>query len=65
MRYLVLTHYLELWYPKGAHFELIDYSNADYTGCKVGRKSTSKTCQFLSRSLVCWSSKKKILLPYP
>jgi hypothetical protein len=59
MRYLVLTHYLELWYPKGAHFELVDYSNADYTGCKVGRKSTSKTCQFLSRSLVCWSSKKK------
>jgi hypothetical protein len=27
MRYLVLTPYLGLWYPKGAHFELIGYSD--------------------------------------
>jgi hypothetical protein len=59
MRYLVLTSYLGLWYPKGAHFELIGYYDADYTGCKVDRKSTSETCQFLGRSLVCWSSKKQ------
>jgi hypothetical protein len=44
MRYLVFTPYLCLWYPKGAHFELIGYSNADYTGCKVDRKSTFRTC---------------------
>jgi hypothetical protein len=25
----------------------------------VDRKSTSETCQFLGRSLVCWSSKKQ------
>jgi hypothetical protein len=30
MRYLVLTPYLGLWYPKGAHFELIGYSDVDY-----------------------------------
>jgi hypothetical protein len=59
MRYLVLTPYLGLWYPKGAHFELIGYSNVDYVGCKVDRKSTSGTCQFLGRSLVYWSSKKQ------
>jgi hypothetical protein len=53
MRYLVLTPYLGLWYPKGAHFELIGYSDVDYAGCKVDRKSTSVTCQFLGRSLVC------------
>jgi hypothetical protein len=58
MRYLVLIPYLGLWYPKGAHFELIDYSDADYAGCKVDRKRTSETCQFIGRSLVCWSSKK-------
>jgi hypothetical protein len=52
MRYLVLTPNLGLWYPKGSHFELIGYSNADYVGCKVDRKSTSETCQFLGRSLV-------------
>jgi hypothetical protein len=59
MRYLVLTPYLGLWYPKGAHFELISYSDADYAECKVDRKFTSQTCQFLGRSLVCWSSKKE------
>jgi hypothetical protein len=60
MGYLVLTPYLSLWYPKGAHFELIGYSDVDYAGCKVDRKSTSGTCQFLGRSLVCWSSKNQI-----
>jgi hypothetical protein len=59
MRYLVLTPYLHLWYPKGAHFELIYYSNVDYVRCNVDRKSTSGACQFLGRSPVCWSSKKQ------
>jgi hypothetical protein len=59
MRYLVLTLYFGLWYPKGAHFEVIGYSDADYAGCKVDRKSTSGTCQFIGRSLVCWFSKKQ------
>jgi hypothetical protein len=57
-RYLVLTPYLVLWYPKGGHFELIGYSDADCAGCKVNRKSTSATCQLFGRSLVCWYSKK-------
>jgi hypothetical protein len=59
MRYLVLTPNLGLWYPKGSHFDLIGYSNADYAGCKVDRKSISGTCQFLDTSLVSWSSKKQ------
>jgi hypothetical protein len=44
MRYLILTPYLGLWYPKGTHFELIGYSDVDYAGCKVDRRSTSRTC---------------------
>jgi hypothetical protein len=52
MRYLVLTHNLGLWYPKGSHFELLGYMDADYARCKVDRKSTSGTCQFLGWSLV-------------
>jgi hypothetical protein len=52
IRYLVLTPNLGLWYPKGSHFDLISYSDADYARCKVDRKSTSRTCQFLGRSLV-------------
>jgi hypothetical protein len=58
MRYLGLTSNLGLWYPKGSHFDLIGYSNADYARCKVDRKSTFGTCQFLGRSLVSRSSKK-------
>jgi hypothetical protein len=57
--YLVLTPKLGLWYPKGSHFELLGYSDADYVGCKVDKKSNSGTCQFLGRSLVSWSSKKQ------
>ena len=53
----VLEAYTKYWfvYPKGAKFELVGYSNSDYAGCKVERKSTSDTCQLLGRSLVSWS----------
>ena len=59
LRYLVHTPNLGLWYPKGSKFNLLGYSDSDYAGCKVDRKSTSGTCQFLGRSLVSWSSKKQ------
>jgi hypothetical protein len=55
MRYLVLTPNLGLWYPKGSHFELLGYLDADYARCKVDRKSTSETCQFLGWLLVSLS----------
>jgi hypothetical protein len=59
LRYLVHTPHFGLWYPKGSNFNLLGYSDSDYAGCKVDRKSTSGTCQFLGRSLVSWSSKKQ------
>jgi hypothetical protein len=59
MQYLVYTPKFGLWYPKGSTFDLIGYSDADYAGCKIDRKSTSGTCQFLGRSLVSWASKKQ------
>jgi hypothetical protein len=59
MRYLVYTPKFGLWYPKGSTFDLIGYSDADWAGCKIDRKSTSETCQFLGRSLVSWASKKQ------
>jgi hypothetical protein len=59
LSYLVHTPCLGIWYPKGSTFDLIRYSDSDYVGCKVDRKSTSGTCQFLGRSLVSWSSKKQ------
>jgi hypothetical protein len=59
MKYLVYTTKFGLWYPKGSTFDLIGYSDADYAGCKIDRKSTLGTCQFLGRSLVSWASKKQ------
>jgi hypothetical protein len=59
MRYLVYTPKFGLWYPKGSTFDLIGYSDVDWAGCKIDRKSTSGTCQFLGRSLVSWASKKQ------
>jgi hypothetical protein len=52
MRYLVQTPNIGLWYPKGSHFYLIGYSDADYTRCNVDRNNTSETYQFLGTSLV-------------
>jgi hypothetical protein len=59
MRCLVYTPKFGLWYPKGSTFDLIRYDDADYARCKIDRKSTSGTCQFLERSLVSWASKKQ------
>ena len=64
LRYLKHTPNVGLWYPKGAKFELVGYSDSDYVGCKVERKSTSGTCQLLGRSLISWASKKQIVLHY-
>jgi hypothetical protein len=59
LRYLVHTPKFGLWYPNGSTFDLIGYSDADWAGCKIDRKSTSGTCQFLRRSLLFWASKKQ------
>jgi hypothetical protein len=62
MRYLVYTPKFGLMYPKGSTFDLIGHSDADYARCKIDRKSTLRTCQFLGRSLVSWASKKQNLV---
>ncbi|WVZ71321.1 hypothetical protein U9M48_019916 [Paspalum notatum var. saurae] len=54
LRYLKHTPSIGLWYPKGASFELLGYTDSDFAGCRVERKSTSGGC-----SLVSWSSKKQ------
>ncbi|GMI76746.1 hypothetical protein HRI_001343900 [Hibiscus trionum] len=58
-RYLIDTPTLGLWYPKDSTFSLHAFSDADYGGCKIDRKSTSGTCQFLGSMLVSWFSKKQ------
>ena len=52
LRYLKHTPSIGLWYPKGARFQLVGYSDLDYASCKIDRKSTSGGCHLLGRSLV-------------
>ena len=61
-RYLKGTIVIGLWYPKCDNFELICYSDADFGGSKIDRKSTSGTYHFLGHSLVSWHSKKQNLV---
>jgi hypothetical protein len=57
-RYLRYTPELGLWYSVSSSLSLLGFSDADFVGCRVDRKSTSGTCQFLGSSLVSWSSRK-------
>ncbi|WVZ52015.1 hypothetical protein U9M48_003110 [Paspalum notatum var. saurae] len=59
LRYLKHTPSIGLWYPEGAKLELLGYSDSDFAGYRVDRKSTSGRCHLLGRSLVSWSSKKQ------
>ncbi|GKC96211.1 retrovirus-related pol polyprotein from transposon TNT 1-94 [Tanacetum coccineum] len=45
--YLKGTSNLGLWYPKESGFGLKAYSDSDYAGCNLDRKSTSGGCQIL------------------
>ncbi|KAK6163788.1 hypothetical protein DH2020_000652 [Rehmannia glutinosa] len=61
LRYLKGNQEVGLWYPKEGGFKLIGYSDSDYAGCRVDRKSTSGTCQMLGNRLISWSARNKIL----
>ncbi|WVZ88707.1 hypothetical protein U9M48_035194 [Paspalum notatum var. saurae] len=55
--YLKFTPELGLWYSSRSSLSLRGFSDADYAGCRIDRKSTSGTCQLLETSLVSWSSR--------
>ncbi|KAD5507725.1 hypothetical protein E3N88_15428 [Mikania micrantha] len=58
-RYLQGTQSLGIWYSNGHSCKLVAFSDSDYAGCKLTRKSTSGGCQFLGNCLVSWQSKKQ------
>ena len=59
LKYIKHTPSIGLWYPKGARLDLLGYSDSDFAGSRVDRKSTSGGCHLLGRSLVSWLSKKQ------
>nr|GEW83130.1 hypothetical protein [Tanacetum cinerariifolium] len=56
-RYLKGKPHLGLWYPKDSPFNLVAYSDSDYVGASLDRKSTTRGCQFLGCSLISWQCK--------
>nr|GEV14954.1 hypothetical protein [Tanacetum cinerariifolium] len=49
-RYLKSKPHLGLWYPKDSPFNLVSYSDSDYAGASLDRKSTTGGCQFIDAS---------------
>ncbi|GJU85909.1 hypothetical protein Tco_1293455 [Tanacetum coccineum] len=65
-RYLKGTPSLGLWYPKCLGFDLKGYSDSDYAGCNMDRKSTYGACysiryrsEALAKALFSFSSSTK------
>nr|GEV27322.1 hypothetical protein [Tanacetum cinerariifolium] len=53
---------LGLWYPKESAFDLEAYSDSDYAGANLDRKSTTGGCQFLGKRLILWHCKKQTIV---
>ena len=58
-RYLKGTNNLCLYYPKFTNFDVLGYTDADYVGFLVDRKSTSGMAKFVGPCLVTWGSRKQ------
>nr|GEU45320.1 hypothetical protein [Tanacetum cinerariifolium] len=61
-RYLKGKPHLGLWYPKDSPFDLVAYSDSDYAGKSLDRKSTTGGCQFLGCRLISWRCKKQTVV---
>ncbi|GJR30803.1 putative ribonuclease H-like domain-containing protein [Tanacetum coccineum] len=61
-RYLKGKPKLGLWYPRVSSFDLESYSDSDYAGANLDRKSTTRGCQFLGRRLISWQCKKQTIV---
>ncbi|GJX68473.1 putative ribonuclease H-like domain-containing protein [Tanacetum coccineum] len=60
--YLKSQPKLCLWYPKDLPFDLVAYTNSDYSGESLDRNSTTGGCQFLGCRLISWQCKKQTVV---
>ncbi|GKC55324.1 hypothetical protein Tco_1078069, partial [Tanacetum coccineum] len=61
-RYLKGQPKLGCWYPKDSPFDLEAFSDSDYAGASLDRKSTTGGCQFLGKRLISWQYKKQTIV---
>nr|GEW11307.1 uncharacterized mitochondrial protein AtMg00810-like [Tanacetum cinerariifolium] len=61
-RYLKGQPKFGLWYPKDSSFDLVAYTDTDYAGASLDRKSTTGGCQFLRSRLISWQCKKQTVI---
>nr|GEW64800.1 hypothetical protein [Tanacetum cinerariifolium] len=61
-RYLKGKPHLGLWYPKDSPFDLVAYSDSDYAGVSLDKKSNTGGCQFLGYRLISWQCKKQTVV---
>nr|GEU81060.1 retrovirus-related Pol polyprotein from transposon TNT 1-94 [Tanacetum cinerariifolium] len=61
-RYIKGKPHLGLWYSKDLPFDLVAYSDSDYAGASLDRKSTTGECQFLRCRLISWQCKKQTVV---
>ncbi|GKD89112.1 putative ribonuclease H-like domain-containing protein, partial [Tanacetum coccineum] len=61
-RYLKGQPKLGLWYPKDSPFDLESYTDSDYAGASLDRKSITGGCQFIGRRLISWQCKKQTIV---
>ncbi|GJZ65250.1 putative ribonuclease H-like domain-containing protein, partial [Tanacetum coccineum] len=57
-KYLKGQPKLGLWYPKDSPFDLVAYTDSDYAGASLDRKSTTGGCQNHGSRLISWHCKK-------
>nr|GEY64253.1 uncharacterized mitochondrial protein AtMg00810-like [Tanacetum cinerariifolium] len=62
-RYLKGQPKLGLWYPRDSPFNLEAYSDSDYAGANLDRKSITGGCQFFDRRLISWQCEKQTIVP--
>ncbi|GKB16510.1 ribonuclease H-like domain-containing protein [Tanacetum coccineum] len=61
-RYLKCQPKFGLWYPKDSPFDLEAYTDSDYTGASLDKKSITGGCQFLRSRLISWQCKKQTMV---
>ncbi|GJY35816.1 putative ribonuclease H-like domain-containing protein [Tanacetum coccineum] len=61
-RYLKGKPTLGLWYSRDSPFELVAYTDSDYAGATLERKSTTGGSQFLRNRLISWQCKKQTVV---